>query len=103
MDFTSRPHEALSEEIELEISTFPARTLSATRSGCRSYKIRGRQKRKRTLAAPFLRFSAVYFGTGSDAKFAWTNTQLLSFFTKTRVDFARPGSVFPSLPMVRPI
>ena len=67
------------------------------------YKIRGRQKRKARTGGPFLRFSAFYFGTGSDAKFAWTNTQLLSFFTKTRVDFARPGSVFPSLPMLRPI
>ena len=63
----------------------------------------GRQKRKACTGGPFLRFSAPYFGSGSDAKFAWTNIQLLSFLTNTRVDFALAGSVFPSLPMVRPI
>src|ERR1700752_1451716 len=51
----------------------------------------------------FFDFSSVYcFGIGSDAKFAWTNIHLLSFFTKTRVDFARSGVVFPSLSWVRP-
>ena len=51
---------------------------------------------------PLSQISRSYFGTGSDAKFAWTNIHLLSFFTNTRVDFARFGVVFPSLSMVRP-
>src|SRR4029077_9113839 len=37
------------------------------------------------------------FGSGSDAKFAWTNVHLSPFFTKTRVVFARVAVVFPSL------
>ena len=46
------------------------------------YKIRGRQKRKARSSGPFLRFSESYcFGSGSAAKFAWTNIHLLSFFT----------------------
>ena len=69
----------------------------------RLYKIRGRQKRKARTSGPFLRFSESYcFGSGSDAKFAWTNIHLSPFFTKTRVDFARFGVVFPSLSCVRP-
>src|SRR5207248_11553552 len=42
------------------------------------------------------------FGAGSAPKFAWTNVHLSPFFTKTRVDFARIGVVFPSLSWVRP-
>src|SRR5689334_4770703 len=37
------------------------------------------------------------FGSGSDAKFAWTNVHLSPFLTKTRVVFARVAVVFPSL------
>src|SRR5438552_3047175 len=67
------------------------------------YKIRGRQKRKARTSGPFLRFTESYcFGIGSAPKFAWTNIHLSPFFTKTRVDFARFGSVFPSLSCVRP-
>jgi hypothetical protein len=69
----------------------------------RPYKIRGHQKRNARTSGPFLRFSESYcFGSGSDAKFAWTNIHLSPFFTKTRVDFARFGVVFPSLSCVRP-
>ena len=69
----------------------------------RPYKIRGHQTRKARTSGPFLRFSESYcFGSGSDAKFAWTNIHLSPFFTKTRVDFARFGVVFPSLSCVRP-
>ena len=69
---------------------------------CR-YKIRGRQKRKARTSGPFLRFSESYcFGSGSEPKFAWTNVHLSPFFTKTRVDFARAGSVFPSLSWITP-
>src|SRR6478736_193800 len=69
----------------------------------RRYKIRGRQKHKARTCGPFLRFSESYcFGSGSAPKFAWTNVHLSPFFTKTRVDFARAASVFPSLSWVRP-
>jgi hypothetical protein len=54
------------------------------------------------LRGPLLSLFRSYFGSGSAAKFAWTNIHLSPVFTKTRVDFARPGSVVPSLPMVRP-
>jgi hypothetical protein len=77
-------------------------TPSAIPDGCR-YKIRGRQKRKARTSGPFLRFSESYcFGSGSEPKFAWTNVHLSPFFTKTRVDFARAGSVFPSLSWITP-
>jgi len=77
--------------------------MDVPRKSSRSYKIRGRQKRKARTSGPFLRFSESYcFGSGSDAKFAWTNIHLSPFFTKTRVDFARFGVVFPSLSCVRP-
>ena len=69
----------------------------------RPYKIRDRQKREARISSPFLRFSESYcFGSGSDAKFAWTNIHLSPFFTKTRVDFARSGDIFPSLSWVTP-
>src|SRR5207248_5451456 len=62
------------------------------------YKIRSRQKRRaRRLAALSSDSPRSYFGTGSDPKFAWTKVHLSPFFTKTRVDFARAGSFFPSL------
>ena len=52
---------------------------------------------------PFFRFLESYgFGSGSAPKFAWTNVHLSPFFTKTRVDFARAGSFFPSLSWVTP-
>jgi hypothetical protein len=57
---------------------------------------------QRAPGGPFLKFLSYCFGSGSGAKFAWTNIHLLSFFTNTRVDFARSGVVFPSLSMVRP-
>jgi hypothetical protein len=67
------------------------------------YKIRGRQCALCAFGGPFLRFSESYcFGNGSDPKFAWTKLHLSPFFTKTRVDFARAGSVFPSLSCVTP-
>ena len=67
------------------------------------YKIRGRQTRKARTGGPFLGFSESYcFGSGSEPKFAWTNVHLSPFFTKTRVDFARAGSFFPSLSCVTP-
>src|SRR5437588_11162808 len=62
-----------------------------------------RQKRKARTCGPFLRFSESYgFGSGSAPKFAWTNVHLSPFFTKTRVDFARAASFFPSLSWVTP-
>ena len=65
--------------------------------------IRGRQKRKARTSGPFLRFSeSYYFGSGSAPKFAWTKVHLSPFFTNTRVDFARAGSVFPSLSWITP-
>ena len=75
--------------------------LSISPDTCRD-KIRGHPKRNARPDGPFRRFSRSYFGTGSAAKFAWTNIHLPSFFTNTRVVFARLGSVFPSLSMVRP-
>ncbi len=63
---------------------------------------KGPPKRTARTSGPFLRFPTSYFGSGSDAKFAWTNIHLSPFFTKTRVDFARLGVVFPSLSTVRP-
>jgi len=77
----------------------------ALRSGMPAGWVRDRAAKsgKRAMAAPFLRFSeSYYFGNGSEPKFAWTNVHLLSFFTNTRVDFARAGSVFPSLSWITP-
>ena len=103
MNFTSRPREALSEENRIGDFHVSCTDIVGYSKRLPVVQDKGPPKAQAHTGGPFLRFSAFYFGTGSDAKFAWTNTQLLSFFTKTRVDFARPGSVFPSLPMVRPI
>jgi hypothetical protein len=66
------------------------------------YNIRAAKGAKRALAALSQIFRVYCFGNGSEPKFAWTNVHLSPFFTKTRVDFARAGSVFPSLSWVRP-
>src|SRR2546430_15665336 len=72
-----------------------------TAKSSRSYKIRGRQKRKARTSGPFLRFSESYcFGSGSDAKFAWTNIHLSPFFTKTRVDLRDSVSFFRPCPVL---
>jgi len=68
----------------------------------RRYKIRGPPKAQSALAARFSDFQAYCFASGSAPKFAWTIVHLSPFFTKTRVDFARCGVVFPSLSWVRP-
>lgn len=71
-------------------------------SGYLSVQDKGPPKRTARTSGPFLRFPGSYFGSGSDAKFAWTITHLSPFFTNTRVDFARLGVVLPSLSMVVP-
>ena len=68
---------------------------------CLSVHDKGRQN-ARCAPAALSQISRAYFGSGSDAKFAWTNVHLSPFFTYTRVDFARFGAVFPSLSWVTP-
>jgi hypothetical protein len=67
-----------------------------------SVQDKGPPKAQSALAARFSDFQAYCFASGSAPKFAWTIVHLSPFFTKTRVDFARCGVVFPSLSWVRP-
>ena len=54
------------------------------------------------LSNRYSTMSVHYFGRGSAPKLAWTSIHFPFCFTYTRVDFARLGSVFPSLSLVKP-
>ena len=63
----------------------------------------GPPKARSALAAPFSDFPIVLFWQWIRRKVCVDqNIHLVSFFTYTRVDFARVGVVFPSLSMPRP-